>query len=53
LILVESVMHLPEMPMGACEFRGLGRALSLWVDLRQQKIAKHEAKPLADASARP
>jgi hypothetical protein len=41
-------MDFPEMPVGACEFRGLGRPFRLWVDPRQRKIAKHEAKLLAE-----
>jgi hypothetical protein len=48
LILVESVMHLPEMPVGAREFRGFRRAFRLRVELRQRKIAKHETKLLPE-----
>ena len=38
------------MPVGAREFRGFRRALRLRVDLRQRKIAKHEAKLFAEMS---
>ena len=48
LVLVESVVDVPEMPVGAREFRGFRRALRLRVDLRQRKIAKHEAKLFAE-----
>ena len=41
-------MHLPEMPVGAREFRGFRRAFRLRVELRQRKIAKHETKLFAE-----
>src|SRR3989442_11430198 len=46
LMLKERVMHLPELPLDGCSFRGLGGMLSMRVALGQGKVPKDKAQPV-------
>src|SRR5207245_2615831 len=50
LTLEQTVVHLPELPLGARRFGRLRRVLGVWVALPQREVAKHEAQAPAQAS---
>src|SRR5438132_12176672 len=50
LMLIEVIMHLPELFLGGGSFRGLRGMLSMWVALGQGKVPKDKAQPIPQTS---
>src|SRR5690242_20223233 len=40
LVLVDEIVHLPELPLRACGLRHLGSELSPWMNLRKREVAE-------------
>ena len=49
LVLEESVVHLPELPLGRSGFGRLGRVLRVRVRVGARRVTEHEAKAVAEA----